>query len=707
MRRWFFYHLLAWNDIIRLWPTTQHQVVIIAGICLPILLLLGLKRGHVTELRKELLTSPSGRQIVFWSAQGGQLLDSKVLNELAEKTPNVDVIIAEAQRSVDIEPVATGTDAIPSSLVTLYSTHEGDPVLAQYDADVLRPDKLEVVLSDRVAERLKLSVGDDVRLQLRRRREAVEETHALIAKVAALIPAAHDGSQTGYAHLSLLKAIEQYVRGYTVPKYRLPAIRGLAARDEYYTYLLFCQKGAQTELQADDFRFFDDRGIECKEIDDAAEKSLFGILDASRLSELRVYRLQQRSPEGTGPAPLHQSPLFISENTQAVDDFVLRWNDPLEVICQGEKQRLIGLSLPTVTQTGGWIRDYLTSSPVGFGFEQSQAEPFQLQTFPKRVEQSASTTILLSDGTNIPLSWARADDLVKERTDEPADREDKTEPQPEAQPTPESVPPTLPLPQGPTESSTDSEDKPPKEAFEESPESAPFGCADQEAVERSLLLVVPANMLAWMHGHLSGTARYDEQGHTFTPHPEPVIFDKARLYTHTIDNVPAAVEYLSQRRYAVLSESNRIAEIQTQDQSLQLLVVVVAIGVLFFGIVTVVSVLVDSTDRKRGTIGILRVMGMSRAGVFYIVIIRALIIGLLAALLSLGLGYGFAWLLGQGPQDLGWPVPWRAVNVVFLEADLLTVLAGALACAGVGAIVPAWRAGTIDPFDAIMEGRLH
>jgi ABC-type antimicrobial peptide transport system permease subunit len=100
-------------------------------------------------------------------------------------------------------------------------------------------------------------------------------------------------------------------------------------------------------------------------------------------------------------------------------------------------------------------------------------------------------------------------------------------------------------------------------------------------------------------------------------------------------------------------------------------------------------------------------MGMSRAGVFYVVLIRALIIGLLAALLSLALGFGFAWLLGPGPRELGWWIPWRAVSVVFLEIDLITVVVGALACAGVGALVPAWRAGTIDPFDAIMEGRLH
>lgn len=53
-----------------------------------------------------------------------------------------------------------------------------------------------------------------------------------------------------------------------------------------------------------------------------------------------------------------------------------------------------------------------------------------------------------------------------------------------------------------------------------------------------------------------------------------------------------------------------------------------------FGVVTVVSVLQESTDRKRGTIGILRVMGVSRVGVFYLVVLRAGAIGLSAIVLA-------------------------------------------------------------------------
>lgn len=78
--RWWYYFGLGCRDLIRLWSTTQHHVIIVAGICLPILMLLGLKRGHVETLRKDLITSPTGRQVTFWSARKGELMDAPALN---------------------------------------------------------------------------------------------------------------------------------------------------------------------------------------------------------------------------------------------------------------------------------------------------------------------------------------------------------------------------------------------------------------------------------------------------------------------------------------------------------------------------------------------------------------------------------------------------------------------------------------------------
>ena len=142
--------------------------------------------------------------------------------------------------------------------------------------------------------------------------------------------------------------------------------------------------------------------------------------------------------------------------------------------------------------------------------------------------------------------------------------------------------------------------------------------------------VVPVDFLARLTSLKRGTAIFDPQTQLIAPVPVEVVFDKVRLFARTIDDVPALTERLFAAKFAVQSEDARIQEIQEQDASLRLLVLVVGLGVFLFGVLTVISVLVDSTDRKRGTLGILRVMGVSKLGVFWIVVLRAAAIGFFA-----------------------------------------------------------------------------
>jgi hypothetical protein len=127
LARFSYYTSLALRDLIRLWSSTQHHVIIVGGICLPILLLLGLKRGHVEELRRELMTSPTGRQIVFWASQDGELLDASGLDTLQKKLDGAELMIPDQQRVVTARHAAEGQ---PLTL-TLYSTRKGDPILGQ------------------------------------------------------------------------------------------------------------------------------------------------------------------------------------------------------------------------------------------------------------------------------------------------------------------------------------------------------------------------------------------------------------------------------------------------------------------------------------------------------------------------------------------------------------------------------------------------
>lgn len=197
MRRWLYFTQLSFFDITRLWSSTQHQIVIIAGICLPILLLLGLKRGHVTELRRELLTSPTGRQVVFWSAQRGDLLSDGTVEVLRSEISSLDVLVPDTQRLVYLQSDSQVTQSDTGSessagvnrfAVTLYSTVPGDPILSHNNLDVLKLGEQSLVLSEAVLEKIDCSVGDRITLQLRRRLNNVEELHTIEVLVKGQVP---------------------------------------------------------------------------------------------------------------------------------------------------------------------------------------------------------------------------------------------------------------------------------------------------------------------------------------------------------------------------------------------------------------------------------------------------------------------------------------------------------------------------------------
>ena len=222
------------------------------------------------------------------------------------------------------------------------------------------------------------------------------------------------------------------------------------------------------------------------------------------------------------------------------------------------------------------------------------------------------------------------------------------------------------------------------------------------------LAVVPVDLLAYLHAFDGGRVEYDAIRRLFVPTPREPTFERARLYANTIDDVPSVVDKLKERQFAVMSQSTRISEIHQQDFSLRLLVLIVGAGVFLFGVVTVVTVLLDSTERKRGTIGILRVMGVPRAAVFYMVFLRAAVIGSIAAGVTLGLGYLTGQVLGWEPSpDTMWGTWKPIIKVIIKPEDMILVVAGALACCGLGSIIPAFRASRLDPFDAIVEGRFR
>ncbi|NDC36837.1 MAG: FtsX-like permease family protein [Proteobacteria bacterium] len=647
---------LALKDVFRLWSASQLQVIIIAGICLPILLLLGLKNGHVADLREDLVTSPTGRQIVFWSAMQGEFLTEPVIDDIQSVIPKVALIIPESQKLVFARRKTDEESSAPPLPLTLYSTLPGDPILKQFDADigvtVQNPPPL--VLSGPTARTLNLRKGDTTSVSIKRRMGNEEQEHTLAFSVIGTVASGNESDGlVGFAHLDVMASLEKYAAGEAVPDFSVPAMESLRAVDQYTEMLLICFRGPGTDLTEKDHAFLAERGLIAEETNSDDITSLYGVLKPEAAKELRFYFLRFSGEHESPHSVIRDNPELLARNTEAQDDLVLRWCAPRTVKVNGQDYRLVGLTLPNKRQNGGWIQNFLHAGAPWFTYKESTETPLL-------VRGSAAVREVLGGGE---VSFGNDVRAVLE--------------------------PCAPLP---------SDDK----------QSGAPSLEDEEvAVGDATTAFVPTSLLAFLNQAARKQVTLDSEGRKFVPASQPVSFTKARMYTDTIDDVPLAADMLAKRKYAVLSEVGRIAEIQEQDTSLKVLVAVVALGVFLFGIITVFSVLVDSTDRKKGMIGILRVMGISSGGVFLILLARAVIIGVMAAGLCCGIGVFLAAALGKtilGAEYLSW-LP--QVRVVLGLNEYLLVTLGAILCAGLGVLMPALKASRLDPFDAIMEGQFH
>ena len=394
MKRWLLYHHLTILDVLRLWPTVQHHVIIVAGICLPILLLLGLKNGHVADLREELLRSPTGRQVVFWSGQHGELMSPSTIRQYEEDIPGVDLIIPEVQRLVSISAGDDEENSLTIDDVTLYSTRPRDPILGQHAADVLDGSESGIVLVRRVAEALKVKPGQSVSVTVRRQRDGVAESASTSLTLKVVVEQTQkEGGDVGYVDVGLLAAMEQYVLGFQVPRLGWPALKA-SAPDEYTSYLIFCETASP--LTIEDIRTFRDRGYVVEEIQQKNLRTLFGLLKPESLDKLLVYRLAAHGIKGW--QTLNIAPGEITHFTEA-DDVAIPWNDPKLMDVAGGTHRLVGLSLPKRT----WLKLYMKQRECGFDYD---ADTFSVQ-FPEVGHPiTGPAKLKFADGKGISLRVA-------------------------------------------------------------------------------------------------------------------------------------------------------------------------------------------------------------------------------------------------------------------------------------------------------------
>ncbi len=217
----------------------------------------------------------------------------------------------------------------------------------------------------------------------------------------------------------------------------------------------------------------------------------------------------------------------------------------------------------------------------------------------------------------------------------------------------------------------------------------------KEKLAKITKIYVPAELLAQMHSYKAGKAQYSKISKRFLANPDEPRFPGMTIYADDIDNVSELKQALNDDKYDAQINDKQIVEMKKTAEYLATMTMHVSYCILFFGFFTVFFIIGDSTSRKYGMIGILRVMGTSRFGILFFVLLRSTIMSVLAVVITLI--FSSIWAIAVGE--------WLGINMIFKPFNILLVSAGIFFCGICGSFWPAFRASRIDPIEAIQKGK--
>jgi putative ABC transport system permease protein len=126
---------------------------------------------------------------------------------------------------------------------------------------------------------------------------------------------------------------------------------------------------------------------------------------------------------------------------------------------------------------------------------------------------------------------------------------------------------------------------------------------------------------------------------------------------------------------------------------------------LFVGAFVIVNTFAIVVAQRRQELALLRAIGASRKQVRRSVVLEAMLIGFVAALIGLGVGFGIAQALKAAFGLFGFSLPTGAL--VLRPRTVVVALFTGVAVTIASALVPAWRASRIPPIAAMREAAIE
>ncbi|MCP4990628.1 MAG: hypothetical protein GY928_32685 [Colwellia sp.] len=668
------------NDAYRARVPLLANILIVAGICLPILLLIGLKRGLVEKFRSDILKSPTACEIRLWVTREDTAINKEREGELEHNLAKISLVIPDITHVVDLK------NAEGQSLeVTLNCTKEGDPLLGFYGADILKESGHGIILNRYVADQLGIQYvkkgekkyivqgSAGLILTLCRGGGQSQEREEIELNVLGIYESGGSDQAVAYLERQMMDRFEDFKIGRSVTELK---IRGSQTppKPTYDGYVGFCKHS----YGAADLRRLHLRGLTVAELDNADDanklRDLYGLL---KTHGLHVYWIHSGSGENGKGRKLGLNSDEVGDITDA-DDIVIPWSNPQVLSIDDTQYRIIGL-----TVRGRWLKKYFlnySARVVSSNGTMRVVLPERSGVEVQKSGEKKSNILEIPDGTDnkllaipeneIDYVWKmNVADFLENDIVAPGSGYERV---------------SLRLPDGKDVSLV--------------VESRPF-LANREGLRNDGLpiAIVTADLAAYLTLFNEGILQFDSTMGQFVPSLIENLYYGARVYVSHLDDVPDVDKELRTRGYTTLSSKTRVLEMQSYANTLDVLVRVILYCVLGFGLLTVLVVFSEVSNRKRGAIGIMRIMGMPPSGVFCVLFVRALVVGAFGGFATIIFGSLIALILTQTSS---------ATCVIGLY-DLGIIFIGALSCCMLGVFIPAWCAARLDPVDAILQSNIQ
>lgn len=176
-------------------------------------------------------------------------------------------------------------------------------------------------------------------------------------------------------------------------------------------------------------------------------------------------------------------------------------------------------------------------------------------------------------------------------------------------------------------------------------------------------------------------------------------YESFRAYARSMDDVPVLEEWFTARGVSVKTRGRDIAAIQKIDSSLASIITLIAGAGCAGFFAFMASTAMAAARRKWRQLGMLRLIGFSRAAVLAYPMAQALLTGVLGSLLAFAVYGGIAWAIDvlfaeETGGEAICEMPWRFLVLVFVAVQVLALLAS---------LRSACRAAAISPSTAMRE----